>query len=99
MVSDILIQAAGWFLFVVFAGQISIFIGLALWMVWVDAIKPRLIPDSEIDRVADDIIASFPDPEQEAFARHTQAWYRSNGAQQAYWHRVLKAVRQRLKQD
>lgn len=70
--------------------------GLMLWMAWTDAIKPRLIPADDIDRVADDIIASYPDPEHEAFARHERAWYRSDGAEQTYWYRVRKAVRWRL---
>lgn len=56
-----------------------VFIGLVLWTVWNDAIKPRLIPAGDIDRVADDIIASCADPEEEAFARHEHAWCRSDG--------------------
>ncbi len=56
--------------------------GLVLWTVWTDAIKLRLIPADDIDRVADDIIASYPDPELEAFARHERAWYDSDGAEQ-----------------
>lgn len=50
----------------------------------------------EIDRVAADIIASYPDPEDEAFARHERAWYNCDGAEQAYWYRVRKAVKRRL---
>lgn len=61
-------------------------------------IAPRLISDAEIDRAADDIIANYPDPELEAFARHRRAWYRSEGAEQTYWRRVRQAVRQRLEQ-
>lgn len=67
-----------------------------LWLVWTNAIKPRLIPMQEIDRVAADIIASFPDPGEEAFARYERAWYRSDAAEQIYWYRVWKAVRRRL---
>jgi hypothetical protein len=93
---DILVQAISWLLLVFFGGQVIIFIGLMLWMVWTDAIKPRLIPVDDIDRVAADIIANYPDPEHEAFARHKRAWYRSDGAEQTYWLRVRKAVRRRL---
>lgn len=89
-------QVAGWALLVFFGGQAAIFVALILWTIWTDAIKPRLIAAADIDRVADDIIASYPDPELEAFARHERAWYRSNGAEQVYWHRVRKAVRRRL---
>ena len=65
-------------------------------MIWKDAIKPRLIPAEDINRAAEDIIGSYSDPEEEAFARHERAWYRSDGAEQTYWHRVRKAVRKRL---
>ena len=73
-----------------------IFVGLVLWTIWTDAIKPRLIPADDIARVADDIIASYPDPELEAFARHERAWYDSDGAEQTYWYRVRTAVRKRM---
>jgi hypothetical protein len=43
-----------------------------------------------------DIIASFPDPEEEAFARYERAWYRSDAAEQIYCYQVWKAVRKRL---
>ena len=93
---DIFVQALSWLLLIVFGGQALIFIGLVLWTIWTDAIKPRLIPTDDIARVADDIIASYPDPELEAFARHERAWYDSDGAEQTYWYRVRKAVRRRL---
>lgn len=92
---DILGQAFSWLLLIFFAGQALIFIGLILWMVWTDGIQPRLIPADDIARVADDIIASYPDPELEAFARHERAWYDSDGAEQTYWYRVRKAVQKR----
>lgn len=93
---DILSQAFSWLLLVFFGGQVVIFVGLVLWTIWTDAIKPRLIPADDIARVADDIIASYPDPELEAFARHERAWYDSEGAELTYWCRVRKAVRRRL---
>lgn len=96
MVVDILLKAVSWLLVVFFGGQAVIFIGLILWTIWTDAIKPRLIPAADIDRVADDLIASHPDPELEAFARHERAWYDSDGAEQTYWYRVRKAVRRKL---
>lgn len=77
-------------------GQAVIFVGLVLWAMWTDAIKPRLIPADDIERVADNIIASHPDPELEAFARHERAWHDSDGAGQVYWLRVRKAIRRRL---
>jgi len=93
---DIFVQALSWLLLIFFGGQVLIFIGLVLWTIWTDAIKPRLIPADDIARVADDIIACYPDPELEAFARHERAWYDSDGAEQTFWYRVRKAVRRRL---
>jgi len=93
---DVVVYVFSWLVLIVFGSQVLIFIGLVTWMVWNDAIKPRLIPAAEIDRVAADIIAGYPDPEEEAFARHERAWYRSDGAAQTYWYRVRKAVRRRL---
>lgn len=93
---DMFLQFLSWLMLAFFGGQALIFIGLVLWTVWTDAIKPRLIPTDDIARVADDIIASYPDPELEAFARHERAWYDSDGAKQTYWYRVRKAVRRRL---
>lgn len=77
-------------------GHALMFVGLVLWTVSTDGIKPRLIPADDIARVADDIIASYANPELEAFARHERAWYDSDGAEQTYWYRVRKAVRSRL---
>jgi hypothetical protein len=93
---ELFVQAVWWLLLIFFGGQAVIFVGLVLSTVWTDAIKPRLIPADDIARVADDIIASYPDPELEAFARHERAWYDSDGAEQTYWYRVRKAVRRRL---
>ncbi|QGA58136.1 hypothetical protein [Brucella sp. 2280] len=96
MAFNTVIYALSWLLFAFFGGQVLIFIGFVLWDVWTDAVKPRLIPADDIDRIAADIIANYPDPEWETFARHKQAWNRSEGAKQTYWYRVRKAVRRRL---
>lgn len=93
---NIFVQAFSWLMLIFIGGQVLIFIGFILWDVWTDAVKPRLIPAADIDRVAADIIANYPDPEWEAFARHKRAWNRSDSAEQTYWHRVRKAIRQRL---
>lgn len=93
---DLLLASLHWLLLIFFGAQALAFVGLILWTIWTDAIKPRLIPTDDIARVADDIIASYSDPELEAFARHERAWYDSDGAEQTYWYRVRKAVRRRL---
>lgn len=89
-------QAFTGLLLLFLGSQVVIFAGLVLWMIWTDAIKPWLVPADDIARVADDIIASYPDPELEACARHERAWYASDGAEQTYWLRVRKAVGRRL---
>lgn len=61
-----------------------------------NSIEHSLIPADDIVRLGEDIIASYPDPELEAFARHERAWYDSDGAEQTYWYRVRKAIRRRL---
>lgn len=93
---DLAGQVLGWLLLVFFGGQALIFVGLVLWSVWMDSIKPWLTPRAEIDREAEAIIAGYADPEGEAFARHERAWYRSEGAEQTYWYRVRKTVRRKL---
>ena len=93
---DLILEIACWLLFAFFCGQLLIFIGLVLWVIWTDAIEPRLISSTEIDHVAKGIIDSYPDPEQEAFARHERAWDGSDGAEETYCYRVRKAVRRRL---
>ncbi|NRG16894.1 hypothetical protein HPQ64_04230 [Rhizobiales bacterium] len=93
---DIFLQFFSWSMLAFFSVQALVFIALALRLVWTEAIRPRLIPADDIARVADDIIATYPDPELEAFARHERAWYRCDGAEQTYWYRVRKAIRRRL---
>lgn len=62
---------------------------------WFNAIKPML-PDPQIDRDAAEIIASFPDPEDEAFRRSRAAKSRCDWPDQVYWGRVRKAVGRRM---
>ncbi len=93
---DALIQFICWVAIAFLGGNLAIFTGLMIYVVWIDSIYPRLIPLRKIEEEAEQIIASYADPEKEAFARHERSWYRSEGAEQVYWHRVRKAVRRRL---
>lgn len=95
-VMGLLGQVICWVLLAFCASQLAIFAGLVAWGIWIDSIKPRLIPHEDIDREADTIIASYADPELEAFSRHERAWYDSDSAQQTYWRRVRKSVRKKL---
>lgn len=92
------VQGVSWLVVIFFGGQLLIFMGFVLLRVWEDVIKPRLIPRKDIERVAEEIIANYPDPEREAFDKHVQAWYDSDSARLVYWHRVRKAVGRRLKE-
>ncbi len=94
---DMALQLLSWVALFFVGSQALVFIVLILWTVWTNAIKPRLISSAEIGRMADEIIAHFPDPENEAEARHERAWFRSDGAEVAYWARVRKAVQKRVK--
>ncbi|MGO4451761.1 hypothetical protein AB4Y96_22800 [Phyllobacterium sp. TAF24] len=93
---DMIFQGVALLLLVFFGSQLILFISLVLWMIWEDEIEPRLIPSTKINHAAEDIIASYPDPEREAFARHQRAWRRGDGGQQTYLLRVRKAIRRRL---
>jgi hypothetical protein len=93
---DFVVAGVQWFMLVFFGAQAITFVGLLLWSFWTDSIKPRLVSSAVVEREADTIIAAYLDPEEEAFARHEQAWYRSDGAAQTYWYRVRKAVRRKL---
>lgn len=94
--TDILSEIARWLAIAFLAMQLLVFVGAVGWIVWIDAIKPRLIPRREIERMADEIIAAYPDPEEEAFTRHQRAWFCSDGAAQVYWRRVRGVIRKRL---
>lgn len=68
-------------------------VGVVLWH---DSIKPRLIPREEIARLADEIAASHPDdPDYAAYRELEAAWWKSDGAEQVKWRRVLKEIRRR----
>lgn len=66
------------------------------FVIWNDSIKPRLIPREDIARLADDIAARHPDdPDYAAYSELEAAWWRSDGAEQVKWKRVLKEIRRR----
>jgi len=97
MGASLILEALRWLL-LLFCGSLGLtFGGLLLWEIWTDVVRPALIPVAVIDKMADEIIARYPDPEEEALARHERAWYRSDGPEQVYWYRVRRAVRRRLR--
>lgn len=92
----VVVEGLRWLLIALLGSQAIAFICGIGWWIWSDAIRPRLIAQHEVDRVAEQIIANFPDPEREAFLRHDRAWNDSDGAAQTYWLRVRKSIRCKL---
>lgn len=83
-----------WPLMVLFGSQALIFVVVVGMMIWHDAVRPWLIPAAEIRRAADEIMAHFPDPDAEIGLRLQKAWARGSSAEQVYWRRVRKVIRQ-----
>ncbi len=81
-----------WVVLAYASGQTLFFLAHLLWMIWVDAIEPRRIPSSDIERAARELVANYSDPEGEAYARQERARHRAESAEQTYWRRVRKAV-------
>lgn len=70
------------------------------WVVWNGWVRPRFIPRSEIDRLADDIMARYPDdPERAALREEEHYWFQSEEFEQGKWRRVRAEIRRRLRQQ
>lgn len=67
--------------------------------VWIHSLEPRLIPQAEIDRLAQPLIDREADPEHAAFIEHHAAWFRSNLYEQGKWLRVRKTLRRWRRQS
>ncbi len=70
--------------------------GYVLSITWRESIKPRLIPRRTIEREADALIATFPDPLREVTARCERTWHFRERWKAVYWSRVRKVVRRRV---
>jgi len=82
-----------WWVFVIIC--LSPIWGAFLWHTYAFSIRPRLIPQAEIDRLVADMLTK-PDPEQAAFAEEHAAWCRSDTFEQGKWRRVRRELRKRL---
>ena len=70
--------------------------GTLLWHLYELSVRPRLIPKGEVEKLAQETIALYPDdPEDAAFTQEHAAWYRGEPFEQGKWHRVRKALRKR----
>jgi len=92
---DIVVIGLKWSLIALGAAPIVLGIG---WTMWEYVIQPRLIPQTEIDRLAQVMVDRYDDPEEAAFIEHYAAWFRSNAYEQGKWLRVRKAIRRRLRE-
>ena len=70
--------------------------GRFLSIAWTKSIKPRLIPRRKIEREAEEIIATFPDPLREVRRLCERPWYGEEQWKAVYWRRVQKVVRRRM---
>ena len=89
---ELVIFVTQWLLIIFFSSQLLVFVGLFIAMAWENSIKPRLIPQTEIDALAKDWIARKSNPEEAAYGKHWLAWHRCEDAEQVKWGRIRKAI-------
>jgi len=67
--------------------------GALLWLLWEGGIRPRLIPRTEIDALAAELLARHgPRAEDVASAEEEAAWRNSHPFEQGKWRRVRKRI-------
>jgi len=70
--------------------------GALVWELWQAGIRPRLIPNAEIDALAAATLARYGDKAGEmALIEEDRAWRRSDGFEQGKWRRVRTRMRRR----
>jgi hypothetical protein len=68
--------------------------GVFLYAAYDHQVRPLFIPKAEIERLARELIAKYPDnPEQAAFNEEYSAWRNSNGFDQGKWKRVRQIIK------
>lgn len=87
-------QVFGWVLFGLALSPIAFGFGCPIWQ---GLIRPRFIPQREIDELANEVMANHADdPEAAAFREEHHHWYRSDEFEQGRWRRVRKEIQRRL---
>lgn len=85
-IGDLLLTLAGRALFFLAVSPVVDAIG---WEVWQGLIRPRLIPESEIAAIADELVLRYGDRAEEiAFINEDRAWRYSDSFEQGKWQRV-----------
>jgi|SRR5579884_4028805 hypothetical protein len=93
---DVAWHILGWALTAVAAGPIILAVGMEIWA---GAIRPRLIPSLEIERLANEVLTKYPDdPEQAAFREEEYYWFRCDSFEQWKWRRVRREIQRQLSQ-
>ncbi|MEQ8659153.1 MAG: hypothetical protein RIC24_17740 [Hyphomicrobiales bacterium] len=73
-----------------------VIVGVISWHTWVHRIRPLLIPKSDIDRMADALIAEHGSRAEEiASMEEDRAWRYSNTLKQGIWRRVRRELQRR----
>jgi hypothetical protein len=87
---DTVKQALGW---IVIGAASSPMWGPLVWLLWEGGVRPRLIPRSEIDLLAAEMIARHGGRAEEvAFSEEHLAWRNSEPFEQGKWRRVRKRI-------
>lgn len=74
-----------------------VLIGVIGWHTWVHSLRPLFIPKSDIDRMADVLIAEHGSRAEEmAFMEEDRAWRYSNTLKQGIWRRVRLELQRRF---
>lgn len=67
--------------------------GTLLWLFWEGSVRPRLIPDGQIDFLASVMLARHGRrAEQMAFIEEDRAWRCSHSFERGKWRRVRKRI-------
>src|SRR5689334_7668969 len=67
--------------------------GTVVWVIWEGSIRPRLIPDGEIESLAAAMLRLYGEKAAEvAFMEEDWAWRYSRPFQQGKWRRVRKRM-------
>ena len=67
--------------------------GALLWEIWEGVIRPRMIPQAEINTLAQEMIAKHGQrAARAAFIHEDRAWRYSDSFEQGKWRRVRKGI-------
>jgi hypothetical protein len=70
--------------------------GALVWMVWAGLIRPRMVPEQEIRRLADDLSAQYGDGAEETAAlEEDRARRRLELYEEMKWRRIRRELRRR----